>query len=477
MKKIILITLSGLIFMVFKTDAQTSIHGQVIVHPENRYLMYEDGTPFFWLGDTGWSLFHRLSLNEVRMYLKDRAYKGFTVIQAALLMENGGITTPNAYGEYVFKDDTYTVPNEKYFTHVDKVIDIADSLGMVIGFLPTWGDKFNKLWGSEPVLFTTTEKAEEWGQYVGNRYKDRKNIIWILGGDRPAEGFEHIIRAMAKGIATGITGKEDYSKMLMTYHSWGGTSSSKWFDNTEPWIDFNMWQTGHPYDVALWDMIKSDYDRIPAKPVIDGEPLYDEHPIDFKREKLGTSTGYHVRRFFYHNVFSGAFGHTYGVHAVWQFWDPGKRSPINGPIRSWQESLSLESSYQMGYGKELIMSRPYFTRIPDNSFIEDVYDGHDRITATRDKEGTYAMIYSESGRSFKVLLNSLGSSGRGSEGLDGWWFDPRSGRVIPLVRFNRTRKGYYHEFTPPTNGKGNDWILVLDDPRCGYPAPGNNKKW
>ena len=464
MKKIL--PLCILLIMTVQTlPGQTSVHGRVCVHPDGRFLMYEDGTPFFWLGDTAWQMFHRLTVEESKIYLTDRAMKGFTVIQAVCLAEHGGLSSPNAEGEMAFTDTAFTVPNDRYFDHILRVVDMADSLGLVMGILPTWGDKFNLKWGPGPEIFDTEEKAYSYGLYVGNKFKDRDNIVWILGGDRPADSREHIIRAMAKGIAVGLCGKEDYSSCLMTYHPWGGTSCSKWFTD-EPWLDFYMHPIGHPYDVPLWDRIGKDYHETkPVKPVLDGEPLYDEHAIDFKIEN-GVSTDYHTRRFFYHEVFSGACGHTFGSTGVWQCYNPAKFRKIEDvPTTPWRESLGRIASYQMGYGKELIMSRPFFSRIPDQSFIHKEYDHLDRITATRDTARTYAFVYTESGKPVEIDLTAIG---RGPE-VTVWWFDVRSGRAIPLG--NHPRKSHAG-FAPPTSGRGNDWVLVVDAPEAGYGIPG-----
>jgi hypothetical protein len=432
--------------------------------------MYEDGTPFFWLGDTAWQMFHRHTEAGALTFMRDRAMKGFNVIQAVCLAEHGGLTSPNANGEMAFIDKDFTVPNDRYFDHIERLVDMADSLGMFMGLLPTWGDKFNLKWGPGPVIFDTPEKAENYGKYIGRRFGDKRNVIFIMGGDRPAdsEGVIAVIRAMARGIAVGTSGSEDYSKVLMTYHPWGQSSTTEWFDD-EPWIDFNMQQNGHKYDVPLWDRIAKDYNRTPAKPVLDGEPLYDEHSIDFKLEN-GVSTDYHCRRFFYHEVFSGACGHTFGSTGVWQVYDPAERPKIGDVFTRWEESLGRAASYQMGYGKELVMSRPFFTRVPDQTLVENALDGHDRITAMRDSLGRWAMVYSERGRPFRVHIECIG----GGEGVDCWWFDPRSGHAIPLERPYR-RPGWgdgWKEFVPPTSGAGNDWVLVIDDPRMGYPTPG-----
>ena len=436
--------------------AQTSVHGPVKVHPEKRYLQYQDGTPFFYLGDTSWELFHRQNLDDTRMYLTDRSMKGFNVIQAVILSEEDGLRTPNANGDLPFTDEQYAQPNEAYFKHVDAIIQLMDSLGMVAGLLPAWGDKINKAWGQGPVIFDSEQKAETYGRYLGNRYKNYKNIIWILGGDRDYTGFETIVRAMAKGIAIGISGKEDYSQCLMTVHPSGGGSSAKWFHD-DAWLDFNMQQNGHCYDTDAWERIQREYNLNPVKPIMDGEPLYEEHPVCFDRDKHGTSMDFQVRRFFYHEVFAGACGHTYGCHAIWQMWTP-EREPVNGPIRSWQESLPLIGSYQMGYGRALMESRPFFTRIPDQSLIVKGQGEKTRyISATRDRNGSYAMLYSEQGDPFAVNLHLLSG-----EKIIASWFDVRSGKCFTIGTYDKTACQWFY---PPTQGKGNDWVLLLDEDR------------
>ena len=149
-------------------------------------------------------------------------------------------------------------------------------------------------------------------------------------------------------------------------------------------------------------------------------------------------------------------------------WEPGRYAPVTGPVRSWRESLSLPGAYQVCYGRELIESRPFFRRIPDQGVIAgDAGRGHGRCTATRDSLGTYAMVYSESGRPFAVDLERV--SGKR---IVAWWYDVRSGRPLRIGEFRRRDAGATMTFTPPTCGKGNDWVLVLDDARMKYPPPG-----
>src|SRR6185369_11417268 len=111
-----------------------------------------------------------------------------------------------------------------------------------------------------------------------------------------------------------------------------------------------------------------DYDRTPAKPVIDGEPIYEGHPVSFRAKDLGHSVAADVRRPFYWDVFSGACGHTYGHHSVWQMAAP-ERKPVNAPLMPWREALDQAGGAQMQFGRRLIESRPFLTRIPADDVI------------------------------------------------------------------------------------------------------------
>lgn len=436
------------------------------VSANQRYLVKSDGTPFFWLGDTAWELFHRLNREEATDYLKNRADKKFNVIQAVALAELDGLNTPNAYGERPLVNNDPTTPNEAYFGHVDFIIDKAASLGLYIGLLPTWGDKvFPDRWGKGPVIFNP-ENAKIYGKWLGTRYRNRSNIIWILGGDRNPRNEEDLAiwRAMAAGISEGVGGAE---KALMTFHPQpndlqdGG--SSKWF-HQDAWLDFNMFQTGHCRENNVWDRIQVAYQKKPIKPVLDGETIYEDHPVCFNARDLGTSSAYDVRKHAYLDVFAGACGHTYGCHDIWQMYDQG-REPINGPHLSWKEAMDLPGAGQMQYLRILMESRPILDRIPDQTLLSNARGDHDRIQATRGKD--YLMVYSSQGKSFTLNLAKI--SGKT---LKVTWYNPRNGEskageTIPNVG--------QKNFTPPSQGYGQDWVLILDDSSKNYSLVGGQK--
>lgn len=445
------------------------------VSENKRFLVEESGKPFFYLGDTTWELFHRLNREQADQLLKDRAAKGFTVVQAVAIAELEGHSDPNAYGDLPLVDLDPTKPAIKdgpqndYWDHVDYIVNKANSLGIYVGFLPTWGRYWHDTNQGRKPLFTAAN-AEVYGEWLGKRYKDA-GIIWILGGDRGVFTKEEkeIIRAMARGLRKGDGGSH-----LMTFHPPGGEGSSTWFHDDD-WLDFNMRQNGHVVEfTGRYAKTREDYDRTPIKPVIDGEPIYEDHPVSFNAKGLGHSIAADVRRPLYWDLFGGACGHTYGHHSVWQMWSEGK-APINNPLMPWHEAIKQPGAGQMQYGRKLIESRPFLTRVPDDSVI--VTDrvatsvpgtGSRHFAATRDQAGTYAMIYAPVGRAFKVHMDKI----RGGK-VKAWWFNPRDGKAKEIGEFANTGE---RVFISPNPGEDLDWVLVLDDAAKKYPAPGS-KRW
>jgi hypothetical protein len=438
------------------------------VSENHRFLVTESGQPFFWLGDTAWELFHRLNREDAERYLKNRAEKGFNVVQAVALAEFDGLTVTNAYGHLPLKDNDPLQPVEEYFQHVDWIVGKANALGIYVALLPTWGDKWNKKWGAGPEIFNP-QNAEGYGEWLGRRFKDA-GIVWVLGGDRPVENDTHkeIMRAMARGLRRGDGGAH-----LITFHPTGGQGSSAAFHNEE-WLDFNMRQNGHGIEfTARYDKTREDYDRTPVKPVLDGEPIYEGHPISFNAKNLGHSVAADVRRPFYWDVFSGAFGHTYGHHSVWSFHQPG-RKPVNSPLMPWTEAIDEPGAFQVAIGKRLLESRPFLTRVADDSVLAPAEyptlvpgAGTRRFVATRDANGSYAMIYVPVGRKFSVRMDKIARAK-----VKAWWFNPRDGTVTSIGEFeNRGERS----FVPPTPGELLDWVLVLDDAAKGFPPPGRGK--
>lgn len=420
------------------------------VSPNHRYLVTSDGKPFFYLADTAWELFHRLNREDAERYLFQRSHQGFTVIQAVVLAEFNGLTEPNAYGHLPLKNSDPTQAQEEYFKHVDWIVNKANEKGLYVGMLPTWGDKVNKKWGVGPEIFTPAN-ARVYGEFLGKRYKN-SGIIWILGGDRPVEKPVHleIWKAMAAGLRAGDGGAH-----LVTYHPMGGGSSRQYFTGSDDILDFHAQQNGHNIDTPVADRITKDYQATPTKPILDMEPLYEGHPIDFKPKEKGHSNAADIRKFAYWSVFSGSCGHTYGHHSMWQFHKlDGK--PINSPIAYWNEAIHFPGANQMQHLRKLIESRPYLTRIPAPELLLHPGAGGKRIVATRDQAGSFALIYSPTSRPIDVYVGKLPA-----DQLKVTYFNPRTGESQDqgvLKNF----PAHIHSFKLPDEGENIDWVITLD---------------
>jgi hypothetical protein len=434
-------------------------HGKLQIADNNRYLVHADCTPFFYLGDTAWELLHRLNKEETEQFLENRRAKGFTVIQAVILAELDGLNTPNAEGNTPLINNNPTRPNDAYFNHIDWVLHQAKEKGLYMGLLPTWGDKVDKRWGVGPEIFNETN-AFAYGQWLGNRYRDYENIIWINGGDRDGGGKN---KPIWEAIAQGI--KSVDKNHLMSFHPWGGHSSSKWFHESD-WLDFNMMQTGHCERTAqTYKIITYDYHLQPIKPCMDAEPRYEDHPVCWQPDSMGWFNEMHVRQAAYWNLFSGGHGHTYGCHPIWQMMAPA-REPVGYARHNWYDVIDLVGAFDMIHVRRLIESRPMLSRLPCQEIVLDAGDIYERILATIG-DG-YIFVYTAMGKEIILDLSDLPV-----EVYKVWWYDPRTGKEHAAGEVKRGRE---LRFAPPTKGPGFDWVLVLDDVAKNYPPPGSSHK-
>lgn len=457
------------------------------VHPSGHLLQTQAGQPFFWLGDTAWQLIHDTTPAECSYYLRTRRRQGFTLVQTVVLSEFDGLNQPAQFGQRPLFDNDPSRPNPAYFDRVVEIVDEAAGEGLYVGLVPVWGDKLTAPWGVGPRIFTNANLAAAAGfaRYLGERLRERTNVVWLLGGDRPAriagthsdfvskaaadagfpadQDWTPIWRSLAAGLGEGL-GRPP----LVVFHPQGGEASSSVILGNEPWLKVNGMQSGHGggHDVPVWDWIARDYAAMPAKPTLDLEPNYEDHPYN-PWPRWDPASGYFrdhdVRKQAYRSVFAGGCGVTYGHHAVWQF-ACGRREVINHADRDWTDALWRPAGRQVGFLRALVESRPYFSRLPDQALIVGAPgSGGLHLQATRDRDGTYAFVYCpENDQDLTLDLSRLSGSV-----LNVWWYDPRTG----VGTFSGTVPGGgQRAFRTPSHGP--DWVLAIDDAAAGYAPPG-----
>ncbi len=449
-------------FVLIGLAAQSVLaQGKLAVSPNHRFLQTQDGEPFFWLADTGWLMFQRLDRAETERYLENRRGKGFNVIQAMVLHNGSDV---NAYGAPALTGKDPARPavagEANYWTHVDWVVDLAASKGLYVAMVPAWGALIKRGQVNE-------SNAGAYARFLAGRYKERWNVVWLNGGDLQGDVN------MAVWQTIGRTLKESDPGHLVTFHPFGRTQSSTWFHDA-PWLDFNMFQSGHRrYDQDTsprakgednWKYVFEDYARQPPKPTVDGEPSYEGIPQGLHDPKQPRWKDHDARRYAYWSVFAGAFGHTYGNNSVMQMRKSAEPNAAYGAGKTWAEAIDDPGAGQMRHLKNLMLSRPYFERVNDDGAIVSGNGAkYERVTATRGRG--YLFAYSFLGSPFRVRMGVI--SGKR---VKAWWYDPRTGEA----RLSGTLPNEgVREFKPPqAAGPGSDWVLVLDDSAQPFGPPG-----
>ena len=440
------------------------------VSANHRFLQRADGTPFFWLADTGWLLLGKLDRAGARHYLDDRRARRFNVIQV-MVLHTADARAANGAPALVDGDpgrplvtpgsDPADARTYDYWDHLDWVVREAERRGLYLALVPAWGAlaRTGALNESNVVAYAS---------FLARRYRAAPNIVWLVGGDTRGNEQSEVWRAMGRTLRAEDPGH------LITFHPFGRTQSSTWF-HAEPWLDFNMFQSGHRrYDQDTdspkrfgednWRYVLDDYAKAPPKPVLDGEPSYENIPQGLHDGSQPYWTAADARRYAYWSVFAGACGHTYGDNAVMQFHAPGSDPGAYSPRNYWFDAIHDPGAGQMKHLAALMLSRPYFDRVHDpEALVAGGGAGREHVIATRGRD--YAMVYTYTGRPFEVRLGVISGAT-----LRAWWYNPRDGSaqsagLVPNTGVKR--------FVPPGQAaEGNDWVLVLDDVAKRFPPPG-----
>ena len=454
----------------FYSSAQTDNifkNGRLEVSPNGRYLQFTNGKPFFWLADTGWLLFSKLNREEAIKYLDNRKDKGFNVIQAIVIHSFPEV---NVYGDSAFINDDPAKPKVTpgnnpgdsiqydFWDHVDYIVNQAAERGIFIAMVPVWGSNVRD-------KKINIKNAKIFANWIAERYKNKPNIIWINGGD--TKGGDNLDVWNLIGNTIHMVDPNH----LITFHPFGRTESSTWFQ-AESWLSFNMFQSGHRsykqdstgYGEDNWKYVQDDYNKLPIKPTLDGEPSYEGIPYGLHDTTQPRWNNNDVRRYAYWSVFAGACGFTYGNNAVWQMHKPTDKNGAYGVKEFWYNAVNDSGACEMVYLKNLMLSRPYLERVPDQALVAgNNGKKYNYIAATKGRD--YLFAYTYNGRKFEIKLGKI----RGKK-VKAYWYNPRNGSTDFIGEFKNQGTKI---FIPPGEERdGNDWVLVVDDASKRFLNPG-----
>lgn len=390
-----------LVVFLSGNSLQGEVAGPIKVSSSGRYFVDSHGKPFLWIGDTAWPLLSKYTRAQAEAYLKNRADKGFTVIQAVTVWgfgdgPEGKFPKANLTGEIPWLDNNPATPNDKYFENIDYLVDFANRQGLVLAILPIWGYFVND------IALINSENARLYGHWLGERYKNAANIIWVLGGDRQAAGFEEVYRSFAMGLKEGDGGAH-----LITYHPCGGRSSAQYFHD-EPWLDFNMIETWGEWS-SIYPAVLSDVVRTPVKPVVLAEGAYEDGP----EYPLGPITPLLMRRQAWWAFMAGGFC-TYGQNQMWRM---GK---------DWDKTFDTPGAMQMAKMKEILTSFNWWELMPNQWVIDAGVSSEKNLNAAMcTPKGDRILIYLSTQCTVHVPLDKISS--RESKAT---WINPKTGERL-----------------------------------------------
>jgi hypothetical protein len=409
-----------------------------------RYLVDQKDVPFLIAGESPQALMVNLTEKEAELFFANRKSHEFNTVWINLLCRKGtgGRDDGSTHdGLLPFKTaDDFASPNEEYFARCDRMIRLAEKHGLLV-FL----DPCETIDHLKPMLKNGPEKCREFGRYLGNRYKDFDNLLWMHGNDFQTwkdPTHDAVVIAVAKGIRDKDT--RHLHTIELDFLVSGSLDDARW----TPLIDLSASYTYYP----TYAQVLKDYNRPEAKPVVMIESCY-----EFEQE----STPPVLRRIEYWSLLGGACGQLYGNGYTWPF------------KAGWKDKLDTPGAVQMAYVQALFLPRAWHQLVPDqkHTVVTDGYGTYDAttspgnaygmtsdfVTTGRTPDGTLVMAYLPTRRTVTIDMTKLSAPAMAR------WYDPSRGTYADIEKTPLPNKGK-HRFTPPgNNGDGDgDWLLVLE---------------
>ncbi len=403
-----------------------------------RYLVDQNNLPFLIAGDSPQFLILHLSVEEADFYMANRQAIGFNTLWITLVTESVGGATYDGIPPFTVLGDLAT-PNESYFVRADDMIRLAALHNQLVIL-----DPIDTIQWLDVLRSNGLTKARDYGRYLGARYQNFDNIVWMSGDD--FQWWSDVIDdALVQAVALGI--KDNDSRHIHTIEltpQSGSLDDPAW----APIITLNASYTYAP----TYAQVIFDYNRPNFIPTFMVEANYEFE--NNTGQELGTPQVLRLQE--YRAQLSGAAGQLYGNGYIWAF------------DNQWRSFLDTPGAAQFGYFKSLFAPRRWHDLIPDQTHAL-VIAGYgtftdtgtnlasDYLTAAITQDGALAIAYMPSLRTITVAMSRM------SGPTTARWYDPASGMFQSISGSPFPNVGT-RDFTPPgPNSDGNgDWALVLE---------------
>ena len=447
----------------YEGDLDIYKHGFLKVSENKKYLTYNDGTPFFWLGDTHWGFIAGEKWDESNYDKTDSMFKymvdkrvsqRFTVYQTNLRSESWFRMPGLSYNTHFWADDHLgTLPDvEFYKNEVDKRMQyIADS-GLVnaLGFA----------WGSSIV--GKLELHKNLARYMVARY-GALPMVWTLAGESIGyfPSMKEECLASWNEVALLVEKLDSYGQLQTTHYTNERPYCDYYFD--EDWYDFTLNQAGHgDLDISEKWVIEHR-NKHPEKPFIEGETMY-EYCSTLEANGSRLCTADMMRRTAYLNMQLGAAGYTYGAQGIWDtvYEKPETPNPFNRFNKfgiAWYEAIEAPGAQQLEYMRDFYEKYNWYELSPSPEMLRkgekfaDVLlpGGEPLVLSSCDK--SLVLIYLP-----EYIFKPISIFGLTKEKYNAKWFDPRTAQYTDLGEVS-VEDGSLAGYTRPG---GSDWVLVLE---------------
>lgn len=414
---------------------------------DNRYLVDQRGMPFLVIGDSPWSLIVEPTPAHMEQYLDDRKAKGFNVLLVNLIEHKFSSQPPKLRdgSEPFTTSGDFGTPNDAYFDYAKQVVSKAARRGTVVLLCPAYlGYGGGEDGFFQEMLRCGREKVRAYGRYVGKRFRDHPNLIWVVGGDFTSAPDQ---RWTVDQLVAGI--REEDTVHLMTVHCGPGDAAGTPYGD-RAWLQVN---NVYHYREDLYVPCLEQDARTPRLPYFLLETAYEgEHQASPAR----------IRRQAYWPLLCGALGALYGNSPVWHFGSRG----VYDRGGDWVAALDSRGAQDMARLGAVFRDRPWWQLRPDRDH-KVVTAGYgtfgklDYVTAARTTDGKLVMAYvpatGSAKRALTVDLRQLAAP------VAAQWFNPAKGGYITIEGSPLPNASLHPFTTPGDNGTGaNDWLLVLE---------------
>lgn len=469
-----------------------------------RYLVDQYGKPFRIDGDSA-QLICTLSPSDMGLYLDTRKAQGFNAALVSLSHHNTPTqrgapanyngdypyTTKLGGGTYVGVAGTadFSTPNPAYFAYVDQMFAAVASRNMLaLVYVQSWGFNLDLWWPDLVASNNTRAVCTALGNYIGNRYKNLTNVIWMFGSDSvgnttgtPESGIARSHAMMMGMIASGATqwrtgdwfapseaadgpadatagiAFKDYMTINGSY-TYGGS-----FGGGNPGNNQVFLEARRGYNFVPSVATQGYTGGVPPKmPCFLKETTYDLAGGSVAGQGDGTPAGLRTARAW--AVFSGCTaGYFYGHANVYDFdttWKTDITTTSALDMQRWIAFLNRVAWWKMA-PSELDSLRLLITTSNGVQTVGATY-----VAAAQASDGTFMLCaapsYGSASQTFNVDLRSMAASCRAR------WWDPTNDTYTAITggAYSLANTLSAQTFTiPGANSAGaNDWILVLDTP-------------